>query len=46
VDLSFPFSPDTKLNVYSGDFDQPDGASAGISGAGEYAMRGVLGIEL
>jgi len=43
VDVSFPFSPDTKLNVYSGDFTinlMVHPLASVIPG--KYAMRGVL----
>ena len=43
VDVSFPFSPDTKLNVYSGDFTIHLMVHPLVSVVpGKYAMRGVL----
>ena len=43
VDVSFPFSPDTKLNVYSGDFAISLAVHPLVSVVtGKYAMRGVL----
>jgi hypothetical protein len=43
VDVSFPFSPDTKLNVYSGDFTINLMVHPLVSVVpGKYAMRGVL----
>lgn len=42
-DVSFPFSPDTKLNVYSGDFTINLMVHPLVSVVpGRYAMRGVL----
>lgn len=43
ADVSFPFSPDTKLNVYSGDFTINLNVHPLISVVpGKYVMRGIL----